>query len=132
MRHTSDIRERVTFNHEQSRTWLLITSATEVAKANTNSLQVIGTAIALNLLIPKLPLVAGCAISIVDVLLILIFYRPNGTMKGLRIFEFFVICLVLAVVICFCIQLSMIENTTKVGTVFRGYLPSKELVESNA
>ena len=67
-----------------------------------------------------------------DVLLILIFYRPNGTMKGLRIFEFFVMGLVLAVVICFCIQLSMIENTTKVATVFRGYLPSKELAESDA
>ena len=75
---------------------------------------------------------AGCAISIVDVLLILIFYRPNGTMKGLRVFEFFVMALVLAVVVCFCIQLSMIEATTKVATVFRGYLPSKELIESNA
>lgn len=30
----------------------------------------IGTAIAINLLIPKVPLIAGCAISIVDVLLI--------------------------------------------------------------
>lgn len=98
----------------------------------TDIAEVIGTAIALNLLIPKLPLVAGCAISIVDVLLILIFYRPNGTMKGLRIFEFFVMALVLAVVVCFCIQLSMIEATTKVATVFRGYLPSKELIESNA
>lgn len=67
-----------------------------------------------------------------DVLLILIFYRPHGTMKGLRIFELFVMALVLAVVVCFCLQLSMIEDTTKVGTVFRGYLPSKELVESNA
>lgn len=61
----------------------------------------------------------------------LIFYRPNGSMKGLRAFEFFVMALVLGVVICFCIQLSLIKDTA-VGTVFRGYLPSSELVEPNA
>ncbi|OBT74520.1 hypothetical protein VF21_06951 [Pseudogymnoascus sp. 05NY08] len=97
----------------------------------TDIAEVIGTAIAINLLIPQIPLVAGCAISILDVLLILIFYRPSGSLKGLRAFEFFVMALVLAVVICFCIQLSLIKDTS-VGSVFRGYLPSKELVESQA
>ncbi|OBT96450.1 hypothetical protein VE01_05632 [Pseudogymnoascus verrucosus] len=97
----------------------------------TDIAEVIGTAIAINLLIPQIPLVAGCAISIVDVMLILIFYRPSGSLKGLRAFEFFVMALVLAVVICFCIQLSLIKDTS-VGSVFRGYLPSKELVESQA
>lgn len=92
--------------------------------------EVIGTAIALNLLIPKLPLVAGCALSILDVMAILIFYRPNGSMKGLRLFEIFVCFLVLGVVICFCIQLSLI--TGSVGDVFRGYVPSSELIESEA
>lgn len=67
--------------------------------------------------------------SIVDVLLILLFYRPNGSMKGLRAFEIFVMFLVLGVVICFCIQLSLIENTS-VGEVFRGYLPSSAIVQS--
>jgi metal iron transporter len=90
---------------------------------------VIGTAIAINLLIPKVPLVAGCALSIVDVLLILLFYKPNGSMKGLRAFEFFVMALVLGVVICFCIQLSLIKDTS-VGEVFRGYLPSKAIIQS--
>ena len=89
----------------------------------------IGTAIALNLLVPQIPLVAGCAISIVDVLLILFFYRPNGSMKGLRAFEFFVMALVLGVVVCFCIQLSLIKDTA-VGEVFRGYLPSSAIVQS--
>lgn len=88
----------------------------------------IGTAIAINLLIPQIPLVAGCALSIADVLLILLFYRPNGSMKGLRAFEMFVVVLVLGVVICFCIQLSLIKDTS-VGEVFRGYLPSAALVE---
>lgn len=98
---------------------------------HTNLSQVIGTAITINLLIPQIPLVAGCAISIVDVLLILIFYRPAGSLRGPRTLEFFVMALLLAVVICFCIQLSLIRSTA-VGTVFRGYLPSKQVVESQA
>ncbi|KFX95049.1 hypothetical protein O988_05993 [Pseudogymnoascus sp. VKM F-3808] len=106
-------------------------AAAEGAIIATDIAEVIGTAIAINLLIPQIPLVAGCAISIVDVLLILIFYRPSGSLKGLRAFEFFVMALVIAVVICFCIQLSLIKDTS-VGSVFRGYLPSKQLVESQA
>ncbi|KAL7938487.1 natural resistance-associated macrophage domain-containing protein [Trichoderma chlorosporum] len=102
----------------------------EVAIIATDIAEVIGTAIALNLLIPKLPLVAGCALSILDVMAILIFYRPDGSMKGLRVFEFFVLILVLGVVVCFCIQLSLIKHTS-VGEVFKGYLPSKAIVESN-
>ena len=94
----------------------------------TDIAEVIGTAIALNLLF-HIPLVAGCAISIVDVLIILIFYRPSGTMRGLRLFELFVALLVLGVVVCFCYQLSLIKNTG-VGEVFKGYLPSKVLIES--
>lgn len=102
---------------------------TEVAIIATDLAEVIGTAIALNLLIPKLPLVAGVALSILDVMVLLIFYRPDGAMKGLRAFEFFVSLLVLGVVICFCIQLSLIADT-KVGDVFRGYIPSSALVQS--
>jgi metal iron transporter len=50
-------------------------------------------------------------------------------MKGLRIFEFFVVSLVLGVVILFCIELSLIKDTP-VGHVFKGYLPSKAIIES--
>lgn len=91
-------------------------------------MQVIGTAIALNVLL-HVPLVAGCAISIVDVLIILVFYQPSGSMRALRAFEFFVMALVLGVVICFCFQLSLIKGSS-VGEVFRGYLPSSAIVES--
>lgn len=100
----------------------------EVAIIATDIAEVIGFAIGLNLLIPQLPLVAGCAISIFDVMVILFFYRPDGSMKGLRVFEGFIICLVLGVVVCFCIQLSLIEDTS-VGEVFKGYLPSRAVVE---
>lgn len=89
----------------------------------------IGTAIAINLLIPQIPLVAGCALSIFDVLILLLFYPGNGEMKRLRYFEMFVVGLVLGVVVCFCIQLSLIQDTS-VGEVFKGFLPSKAIVES--
>ncbi|KAK5995041.1 Manganese transporter SMF1 [Cladobotryum mycophilum] len=102
----------------------------EIAIIATDIAEVIGTAIALNLLIPKLPLVAGCALSILDVMAILFFYRPDGAMKGLRAFEFFVLLLVLGVVVCFCIQLSLIKHTS-IGEVFKGYLPSDALVQSD-
>lgn len=64
-------------------------------------------------------------------MIILFFYRPDGSMKALRVFEAVIMCLVLGVVICFCIQLSLIKNAT-VGEVFRGYLPSEQLVEGQA
>ncbi|KAL9008587.1 MAG: hypothetical protein Q9173_006304 [Seirophora scorigena] len=93
----------------------------------TDIAEVIGSAIALNLLL-KIPLVAGCALTIVDVLIILIFYSPDGSMRRLRAFECFVMLLVLGVVICFCIQLSYIRDT-EVGDVFKGYLPSSAVVQ---
>lgn len=50
-------------------------------------------------------------------------------MWGLRLFEFFVMALVLGVVICFCIQLSLIEHQS-VAAVFRGYVPSSAIVQN--
>lgn len=52
-------------------------------------------------------------------------------MRSLRLFEVFIMCLVLGVVVCFCIQLSLIRDTT-VGEVFKGYLPSNSLIEKEA
>ncbi|KAI8664494.1 hypothetical protein NCS57_00489500 [Fusarium keratoplasticum] len=103
----------------------------EAAIIATDIAEVIGFAIALNLLIPQVPLVVGCAISIIDVMVILFFYRPHESMKGLRYFEMFIVCLVLGVVVCFCIQLSLIRDTSP-REVFRGYLPSSSLIESEA
>ncbi|KAK8237624.1 transporter protein smf2 [Phyllosticta capitalensis] len=97
----------------------------EAAIIATDIAEVIGTAVALNLLL-HVPLVAGCAISIFDVLVILFFYRPSGSMRGVRLFEYFSMMLVLGVVICFCIQLSLIENTTP-REVFLGFVPNKAI-----
>ncbi|KAI0152651.1 natural resistance-associated macrophage protein [Xylariaceae sp. FL1272] len=102
----------------------------EAAIIATDIAEVIGTAIGLNLLIPQIPLVAGCALSILDVFAILFFYRPNGPMTGLRIFEIFVMILVLIVVISFAIQLSLIKDTTP-GEVLKGYLPNDAITESS-
>jgi metal iron transporter len=78
----------------------------------------------------NIPLVGGCAITLVDVLLILLFYRPNGSISRLRVFEFFVASLVIAVVVCFCIQLSLLKDTTA-GQVLYGYIPSSAVVSGN-
>lgn len=100
----------------------------ETAIIVTDLAEVIGTAIALNILL-KIPLVAGVAITILDVLIVLFAYRPNGSLKGLRWFEQAVALLVLAVVICFCVELTHI--TASVGEVFKGYLPSRTVVSSD-
>lgn len=101
--------------------WVLYFFA-ESAIIATDIAEVIGSAIALNLLL-HIPLVAGCAISILEVLVILVFYKPNGSMRGLKVFEYGMIGLVLAVVVCFCIQLSLITGSTA-GEVLHGYIPS--------
>ncbi len=101
----------------------------ESAIIATDIAEVIGSAIALNLLL-HIPLVAGCAITLVDVLILLLFYRPDGSMVRLRLFEYFVMALVLGVMVCFCVQLSYIQNTSA-GEVFRGYIPSGAVIEGN-
>lgn len=102
----------------------------ESAIIATDMAEVIGTAMALYMLSNgRIPLVAGCALSIADVLFILAFYRQNGaSLTARRMFEMFVALLVLGVVICFCIQLSYISSTTP-GEVFLGYVPSSALVQ---
>jgi len=101
----------------------------ESAIIATDIAEVIGSAIALNLLL-HIPLIAGCAITVVDVIFLLIFWRPNGSMMRLRIFEFFVMGLVLGVMACFCVQLTYIQDITA-GEVFRGYVPSPTVIERN-
>lgn len=94
-----------------------------------NSQQVIGTAIAINLIIPKIPLWGGCLISVTDTLFILLFYNADGTLRRLRVFEGFVAIFIIGVFVSFCIELSLIE--ADVGEVFKGYLPSREVFVGN-
>ncbi|CAI4510478.1 CFS_G0024000.mRNA.1.CDS.1 [Saccharomyces cerevisiae] len=51
--------------------------------------EVVETAISLNILF-HIPLALGVILTVVDVLIVLLAYKPNGSMKGIRIFEAFV------------------------------------------
>jgi metal iron transporter len=101
----------------------------ECAIIATDVAEVIGTSIALNILL-RIPLPAGVAITVVDVLFVMMAYRPGSSVKFVRLFEYAVALLVLGVVICFCIQLGMMPpvNARK---VFRGFAPSKEIFQGN-
>lgn len=71
----------------------------ECAIIATELAELIGSAIALNLLFPALPLYAGVLVTSVDVLLILLVYRPNG---NFRIFEVLIGTLVSGRCCCCC------------------------------
>lgn len=103
----------------------------ECAIIATDVAEVIGTAIALNILI-KVPLPAGVVITIVDVIFVLMAYKPgSSSMKFVRLFEYAVAVLVLGVVICFCVELAMLPKSTSVRAIFRGFVPSKEMFKNN-
>lgn len=128
--------------------WLniLVYLFAEAAILATDLAEVIGVAIALNLLSQgRIPLVAGVAITMTDVIIILAFYNRNTTSVGssvdtngrtktslwkTQVFEVGVAMLVVAVAICFSIELTKLSGVS-VGEVFRGYLPSKTMVESH-
>ncbi|CAI5758110.1 unnamed protein product [Candida verbasci] len=108
--------------------WILWILA-ECAIIATDLAEVIGTAIALNILL-RIPLPAGVVITIVDVLLILIAYRADtASIKFVKIFEYVVGILVLVVVICFAIMLSRIDGDAR--TILRGYAPSSQMFDGN-
>jgi len=92
-------------------------------------IQVIGTAIAINILNSKIPLVAACGISVADTLFILLFYKPDGTLRRIRWFEVFVSIFVVGIFIMYCIELAYIS--ADVGQVFKGYLPSRRIFVSD-
>ncbi|ABN67611.2 manganese transporter [Scheffersomyces stipitis CBS 6054] len=103
--------------------WILA----ECAIIATDVAEVIGSAIALNILL-KVPLPAGVVITIVDVLFVLAAYRNDtSSTKFVKMFEYAVGLLVMAVVICFAIELSQIHANA--AQVFRGFVPSKEMFD---
>lgn len=100
----------------------------EIAIIATDLAEVVGTAISLNILF-NIPLPIGVMLTVVDVLLVLMAYRPNGEMKIVRYFEYLVSGLVVLVVACFAIELGNIGEVDT-GEIFRGFLPSSELLET--
>lgn len=104
----------------------------EAAIIATDLAEVIGVAIALNILSQgRIPLVAGVAITMLDVVIILFFYQRGGvSLTRTQVFEIGVAVLVVAVAICFSLELAQIAGSVPVGEVFKGYLPSKTMVEN--
>ncbi|PWN28033.1 Nramp-domain-containing protein [Jaminaea rosea] len=90
--------------------------------------ELVGSAIALTLLFPKLPLWGGVLITSADVFLILFIYRPDT--KGLRAFEFCIGVLVLIVISCLVALVVKVEPHWP--DVFHGYLPSAAVVGPQA
>ncbi|ODN80690.1 hypothetical protein L202_02862 [Cryptococcus amylolentus CBS 6039] len=102
----------------------------ELAIIATDLAELLGSAIALHLLFPKLPLFAGVIITAVDVLVVLLFFRSSSGRQGMMFFEFVIVALVLAVFISFMILLKLIHPVWK--DVFFGLVPSHTLVKPGA
>ena len=94
----------------------------EIAIAACDLAEVIGTAIALNLLF-GIPIAWGVAITAIDVLLIL--YLQN---KGFRFLEAMVIALIAVVGLCFLFEI--IISRPDLGGVARGFIPSTEILRN--
>jgi len=96
--------------------WLL----TELAIIATDLAEVIGSAIALNLLF-KIPLLIGIVITTLDVILLLLLQK-----KGFRIIESIVIVLMITILGVFAFEVAV--SHPNVSELFSGYLPKAEIV----
>jgi manganese transport protein len=96
----------------------------EIAIAACDLAEVIGSAIALNLLF-GIPLLWGVCLTALDVLLILLLQN-----KGFRYLEAFVIALVVVIGVCFAVELAMARPA--LGDVMRGLIPRTEIVTNPA
>ncbi|CAG8694195.1 3170_t:CDS:2 [Dentiscutata erythropus] len=95
----------------------------ELAIIATDLAEVIGSAIALNILF-NIPLPLGVAITACDVMIILLIYRENN-LQSSRILEILVMVLVSIIGACFIVELFLSKPIASI--VFSGYLPNSEL-----
>lgn len=118
--------------HLGYKTNLFVYIMTEIAIIATDLAEVVGCAVAINIIF-GLPLILGVLVTVVDVLVVLMAYRPNGPMLFIRIFEGFVSLLVAATVVCFAFELWQVSHDKqinfKLGEVLSGFLPSSEVME---
>jgi len=94
----------------------------EIAIAACDLAEVIGAAIALNLLF-GIPLLWGVVLTALDVLLILLLQN-----KGFRWLEAFVIALIASIGVCFAVELAMAQPA--LAEVARGLVPTTEIVSN--
>ncbi|CAL9728204.1 manganese transporter Smf1p [Monosporozyma unispora] len=101
----------------------------EIAIIATDLAEVVGTAISLNILF-GIPLALGVILTVVDVLIVLIAYKPGGELKIIRLFEAFVSLLVVLTVACFAVELCYVDLGSA-KDIFSGFLPSKAVIEGD-
>ena len=98
--------------------------ACEVAIVACDLAEVIGTAIALNLLFGT-PLVVGALITAADVFVVLLLMR-----RGFRALEAFVITMLLVIFVCFALQILLASPA--IASVMAGFAPSPSIVRDPA
>ncbi|KAH9929794.1 natural resistance-associated macrophage protein-domain-containing protein [Fomitopsis serialis] len=99
----------------------------EVAIVATDLAELLGSAIALCLLFPSLPLYAGVLLTAADVLVLLTFRNPLDG-QPVRLFEVLIAALVFIVLVCMAVIISKADVNW--GEAFDGFVPSKALVSS--
>ncbi|CAK9440446.1 uncharacterized protein LODBEIA_P45460 [Lodderomyces beijingensis] len=96
----------------------------EIAIIATDMAEVVGTAISLEILF-GIPLFYGVLITVLDVLIILMAYQKDGTLKQTKVFEILVSILVMATCVCFILELFKCDFPPGSGwQVFKGFLPA--------
>src|SRR5687767_13078587 len=109
-------------DHYSKPVGLILWFLCEIAIAACDLAEVIGTAIALNLLF-GIPLAWGVIITAVDVLLVLMLQN-----KGFRLLEALVIVLVATVGACFFFELLL--SRPDIGGVMRGFIPTTQVIQN--
>jgi manganese transport protein len=109
-------------DHYGRKTSFMLWVLCEIAIAACDLAEVIGAAIALNLLF-AIPLAWGVGITALDVMIVL--WLQN---KGFRLLEALVIALVVTIGACFAFEILL--SKPAVGGVMRGFLPTAEIVKN--
>ena len=107
-------------DHFSKRVSFVLWAACEIAIAACDLAEVIGSAIALNLLF-GIPLVWGVCLTALDVLAVM--YLQH---KGFRLLEAFVITLIATIGLCFLLE--MIFSRPEILGVLGGFLPKPEII----
>jgi len=102
----------------------------EVAIIATDLAELLGSAIGLCLLFPKLPLWAGVVLTAADVIIFLSISNPSHSDgRPVKIFEYTIIALVFTVFFCFIALL--VKADPNWSQAFLGYLPDSRLFQTN-
>ncbi|KAJ3524698.1 hypothetical protein NMY22_g10885 [Coprinellus aureogranulatus] len=99
----------------------------EVAIVATDLAELLGSAIALCMLFPKLELWHGVLITAFDVMFVLAMGDPLRG-RPVRLFEFLISAMVLAVLVCMIVVISKVDVDW--ADAFKGYIPSKYIFQS--